>query len=130
SDGTTPPPLTHVAAPTRAAAAFPPAVPPFAADPALAGPNRSVYLADMTEFGVQLGPWAFGKGELGDGKQTPIRLKDRLYPKGLSVHPWERQSTRVCYALAGQAKTLRGGGGLKDPRHDAPGPVTCCGVVG
>ncbi|HJZ53665.1 MAG TPA: NPCBM/NEW2 domain-containing protein [Gemmataceae bacterium] len=115
--------LNHSAAPNPADASFPPAVPPFAADPALAGPNRSVYLADMTEFGVQLGPWAFGKGELGDGKQTPIRLKDRLYPKGLSVHPWERQSTRVCYALGGQAKTLRGGVGLNDHEHEAHGPV-------
>jgi len=102
---------------------FPPPAPPFAVDPALAGRDRSVYLADMTEFDVQMGPWQFGKGELGDGKRTPIRVRGKPYEKGLGVHPWDLKTTRVCYAPGGKAKTLSGGAGLNDYEFEAHGPV-------
>jgi hypothetical protein len=96
---------------------------PFEVDPLLEQPDRPVYLADMTEFGVRMGPWKFGKGELGDGAKTPIKVRDVLAEKGLSVHPHDRGTTRVYYALGGKAETLAGAAGLNDHTHEASGPV-------
>ncbi len=93
--------------------------PPFDIDPLLEKPDRPVYLADMQAFGVELGPWKFGKGELGNGDLTSIKVRERLAPKGLSVHPQNRQTTRVAYALGGKANTLTGAAGLNDGTHPA-----------
>ena len=97
--------------------------PPFDIDPLLEKPARPVYLADMQEFGVRTGPWRFGKGELGNGANTPIKLKGTVAEKGLSAHPADRAATRVASALGGKAATLTGTVALSDSNPDAPDPV-------
>jgi DNA-directed RNA polymerase subunit RPC12/RpoP len=108
-------PIRQGSVDTRAAeGALPKVTAPFDVDPLLEQPNRPVYLADMQEFGVQMGPWRFGKGELGDGANTAIKVKGEPALKGLSVHPRDRAATRVAYALGGRAVTLAGAAGLND----------------
>jgi hypothetical protein len=109
---------------TRAVeAALPEVEPPFEFDPLLQEPAPPVYLADMSEFGVRMGPWRFGKGELGDGASSPIKVNGTPVPKGLSVHPREGVATRVAYALGGRAVTLAGAAALNDYRSEALGTV-------
>lgn len=98
---------------------LPALVVPFDVDPLLEKPDRPVYLADMQEFGVQMGPWRLGKGEIGDSTRTPIKVRERLAPKGLGAHPSDRQTTRVCYALGGRAEALAGSAGLNDGTYTA-----------
>jgi hypothetical protein len=106
-----------------AEAALPAVEPPFEIDPLLEEPAPPVYLADMSEFGVRMGPWRFGKGELGDGAGSPIRVNGTPGPKGLSVHPREGVATRVAYALGGRAVTLAGAAALNDYGSEAWGTV-------
>src|SRR5262249_29629186 len=88
------------------------------ADPLLESPDRPVYLADMAEFDVRMGPWKFGKGELGNGAGTPIRVGKVHAQKGLSVHPGDQSTTSVSYALGGKATTLVGAAALADDASD------------
>ena len=103
--------------------ALPAFAPPFEVDPLMEQADRPVYLADMQEFGVQMGPWRLGKGELGDGARTPIKVNGTLSPKGLSVHPSDRAATRAAYALGGRAVTLSGAAALNDFTSEAWSPV-------
>ncbi len=96
---------------------------PFTVDPVLDNSNGPVYLADMTEFGVETGPWPFSKGELGDPERKAIKVKGVVSPKGLSMHPWDRQTTRACYSLGGKASKIRGTVALNDSDPDAWDPV-------
>ena len=119
-----PPPGVPVPHDTSAAEkALPTFEPPFDVDPLLEKPDRPVYLADMKEFAVRMGPWQFGKGELGNGAKTPIKVKGVAAEKGLSVHPSDRAATRVAYALGGKATALAGKVGLSDPDPVAWDPV-------
>lgn len=106
-----------------AEAALPVVASPFEVDPLLEADARPVYLADMKEFAVRMSPWQFGKGELGDGAQTPIRVKGALASKGLSVHPNNQFATRAAYALGGKATILVGAAALNDYANEAWSPV-------
>jgi NPCBM/NEW2 domain len=94
--------------------------PPFAIDPLLERPARPVFLASMTEFGLKLGPWRFGKGEIGDRPGTPIKIANKAYTSGLGTHPPDRGSSRVCYALGGRAETLSGAVALNYTAEASP----------
>lgn len=124
--GVRPPPAVGWAGPTDTVAAetaLPAVEPPFAVDPRLEADARPVYLADMQEFAVRMSPWTFGKGELGDGARTPIRVGGTPAPKGLSVHPNTQFATRAAYALGGKAGTLVGAAALNDYASEAWSPV-------
>jgi hypothetical protein len=108
--------------------------PPFEVDPLLERPDRPVYLADMSEFGVVSGPWPFTKGGLGNptGPQPtgdPIKVNGTEALKGLSMHPGDNQTTRAAFALGGRASELRGTVALNDDPGDAFSPVVFA-VVG
>jgi hypothetical protein len=106
----------------------PPANKPFAADPKLAGGAGDVYLSDMQEFAWTPGPfgWSFAKnGELGStwAQNGVIVVKGVTPRKGLSMHPPDNGSTRVCYALGRRAQTLRGSVGISEDERVQPNPT-------
>jgi hypothetical protein len=103
--------------------ALPAITPPFAVDPLLEQPVRAVYLADMKEFGVRMGPWPLGKGELGNGPHPALQIRGERAFKGLGVSPWDKAATRVAYALGGKATTLSGRVALNDCDVETYAPV-------
>jgi hypothetical protein len=99
--------------------------PPFQVDPKLAGEWTEVYLSDMTEFDVQMGPWKFGKnGVIGDPKDTVIAVGVKKFPKGLGMHPTANRAVRVRYALGKQAAKFVASVALNEYPTPARGLVT------
>jgi hypothetical protein len=99
--------------------------PPFKVDPKLAGEWSEVYLSDMKEFDVQMGPWKFGKnGVLGDPKDTAIAVGGKKFPKGLCMHPTVGRVVRVRYALDKQAAKFVAAVALNEYPTPCPGKVT------
>jgi hypothetical protein len=97
----------------------PPAKSPFAVDPKLLEGKGKVYLSDLKEFAFKpgWGGWGFGKNGMtaatrGWGRagtvDEPMRVKGTVAQKGLSMFPIPTSSTRVCYALGKQARSLSG----------------------
>src|SRR5262249_34666232 len=62
--------------------------------------SQPVYLVDMDEFEVKLGPWKLGKGTLGNPESSRIVINGIPSPKGLGMHPPDRGATYVKYMLA------------------------------
>lgn len=98
--------------------------PRISADPKLEGAWDKVYLADLAEFDVKMGPWPFAKnGTTGHpDKPVPIEVAGVRYPKGLSVHPPQGGASSVKYALGGRAGTLVGACGFNE-YEQPPAPV-------
>jgi len=114
-------------APAATPAATPPqsSQPPFKVDPSLEGKWSEVYLSDMKEFDVQMGPWKFGKnGVLGDPNNTAIVAGKKKSPKGLGMHPTVTHAVRVRYALGKQAAKFDGAVALNEYPAPCPGKVT------
>jgi hypothetical protein len=103
--------------------------PTLSVDPLLEVSTRPVYLADMREFDVRMGPWQLGKGHLGDPGHTPLVIRGKPAPKGLGVSPWDRNTTHLSYALGGKAEILSGAVGLNDHQVETYDPVVFA-VVG
>jgi hypothetical protein len=123
------PPAVGPAGPTGPAgpASKPPdsSKPPFQVDPKLTGEWTEVYLSDMTEFDVQMGPWKFGKnGVLGDPKDTAIAVGIKKFAKGLGMHPTLNRAVRVRYALGKQAAKFVASVALNEYPTPCPGQVT------
>jgi hypothetical protein len=99
--------------------------PPFEVDPKLAGEWTEVYLSDMTEFDVQMGPWKFGKnGVLGDSKDTAIAVGTKKFAKGLGMHPTLNRAVRVRYAMGKKATKFVASVALNEYPTPCPGQVT------
>jgi predicted Zn finger-like uncharacterized protein len=99
--------------------------PPFKVDPKLVGEWSEVYLSEMKEFDVQMGPWQFGKnGVLGDPKNTAIVTGEKKSPKGLGMHPTVVRPVRVRYALGKQAAKFVAAVALNEYPTPCPGMVT------
>jgi hypothetical protein len=99
--------------------------PPFKVDPKLTGEWSEVYLSDMTEFDVKMGPWKFGKnGVLGDPGNKAIAIGAKKYPKGLSMHPAQSGAVRVRYALGKKAAKFVASVALNEYPTPAQGQVT------
>jgi hypothetical protein len=99
--------------------------PPFQVDPKLVGEWSEVFLSDMTEFDVQMGPWKFGKnGVIGDPKSTAIATGMKKSPKGLGMHPTLGRAVRVRYALGKQAAKFVAAVALNEYPTPCPGQVT------
>jgi hypothetical protein len=104
----------------------PPGPPPFAVDPKLKGAEGVVYLTDLQEYAVRMGPWNFGKGgRLGNPENSPISVADRPSPHGLGMHPpGPPHCARVCYALGGRAAIFKTAVGYNDYKpNPACGPA-------
>lgn len=99
--------------------------PPFKVDPKLTGEWSEVYLSDMKEFDVQMGPWKFGKnGVLGDPKDTSIAVGEKKFAKGLGMHPTTVRPVRVRYALGKHAAKFVAAMALNEYPTPCPGKVT------
>jgi predicted Zn finger-like uncharacterized protein len=99
--------------------------PPFKVDPKLEGKWTEMFLSDLKEFDVQMGPWKFGKnGVIGDSKDTAIVVSGKKYPKGLGMHPALGRVVRVRYALGQQAAKFVAAVALNDYSAACPGKVT------
>jgi hypothetical protein len=84
--------------------------PPFEVDPALEGADLVVYLTDLQEFDVRMGPWTLGKhGILGDPYDHRIVVNSVESPHGIGMHPTPaREGSAACYALGGKAAVFKG----------------------
>jgi hypothetical protein len=86
------------------------------------GPTDVVYLSDLPELELQMGPWPFGKaGSLGDPMQRPIQVQGQRSLKGLSTHPRDMASTTVRYQLPGNAVAFRAAVALNDTAENFAG---------
>jgi hypothetical protein len=102
-----------------------PGRPPFAVDKKLLSPERVVYLTDMEEFDVKIGPWPLGKGDIGDSVRTPVVVNGKAYPKGLGMHPPSAPAfARARYALGRKAQVFKTGIAFNDHNVPGLGPVT------
>jgi hypothetical protein len=121
-------PAAPPGAPPAASPAAPPALaskPPFKVDPKLEGKWTEVFLSDLQEFDVLMGPWKFGKnGVIGDSKDTPIAVGKKKSSKGLGMHPTVIHPVRVRYALGKQAAKFEAAAALNEYPTPCPGEVT------
>jgi hypothetical protein len=95
------------------------------------GPVVVVYLSDLAEIDVQMGPWQFGRGGLlGDPGNKRIQVQGRPSPKGLGTHPWDQSSTSVRYKLGPNALAFRAAVALNDTAENFPGNGVLFEVLG
>jgi hypothetical protein len=74
-----------------------------------------LFLAQMNELEVKLGPWRFGKGDQGNPQANYVELKGMKSPMGLGMHP-PPNGVPACvkYRLRKQGKALRTSVGICD----------------
>jgi hypothetical protein len=109
-------PIAPLAAPTQAARATAAAPVAKKSEPEL----KKVFLDDMQEFDVLMGPWRFGKhGDLGE-KQGKIVVNGKPAKHGLSMHPPSQGAASVKYRLGKSARTFVGGAALNDSGKSPP----------
>lgn len=108
------PPLPDFVSPT----------PPFAVDPQAKAAGPTLYLAVLTPFAYQAGPWKLGVGGRGDNG-GPIVVQKRAYRYGISMHPPEAANgaCQVSFAPGGEFKRFKGWVGIADYVADPWGPV-------
>ena len=94
------------------------------AAPAAKEPSRDlkkVYLDDMQEFDVRMGPWRFGKnGDLGASNPTKVVVNGKPARHGLSMHPPSQGAATVKYRLEKNAQTFVGVAALNDSSKSPP----------
>jgi len=73
---------------------------------AMAGLPRH-YLTDMDEFDVKLGPWKFGKGNIGNPEATPLTIHGKRSPLSLALHCPANDYSAVKYRLGKTAKVFK-----------------------
>ena len=73
---------------------------------AMAGLPRH-YLTDMDEFDVKLGPWKFGKGNIGNPDATPLTINGKRSPLSLALHCPANDYSAVKYRLGKTAKVFK-----------------------
>jgi S1-C subfamily serine protease len=74
-----------------------------------------VYLSDLQEFDVLSGPWRVSNGgQLGDPEHRLIQVNGTRSPKGLSMHPPDKDYAGVKYRLGKQARLFKAEAALND----------------
>jgi S1-C subfamily serine protease len=74
-----------------------------------------VFLCDLDEIDVKSGPWPVTKnGDLGDPEGRFIQVDGIRSPKGLSMHPPDRDYASISYRLDKQASLLKADVALND----------------
>jgi S1-C subfamily serine protease len=74
-----------------------------------------VFLSDLQEFDVLSGPWRVSKGgQLGDPDHRLIQVNGIRSPKGLSMHPPDKDYASVKYRLGKQARLFKAEAALND----------------
>jgi hypothetical protein len=97
---------------------------PAKTEPPVAKAENAVYLASLTPFGYEKGPWKLGIGTTGDSADTPIKVKERPSRYGLGMHPPDHGSAcRVSFAPNGYATRFKGWVALNDYSSDTFSPV-------
>jgi hypothetical protein len=102
-----PAPMAGPVAPPQAEEVLPPVQKIFEHGP-------RVYLAGLQEFGVQPGPWPFGRRGTGADGRTVIEVESFRSPNGLGMHPPGNGATVVKYRLGKQAAVFRALAALND----------------
>ncbi|MDY3563716.1 NPCBM/NEW2 domain-containing protein [Gemmata sp. JC673] len=97
--------------------------PPFDVDPKAKDAGPKAYLASLTPFDYQAGPWKLGVGVRGDDLKTPIRVKSQEYRYGLSTHPPGRGACRVSFVPGREFKRFKGWVGIGDSVGKLHAPV-------
>jgi hypothetical protein len=63
------------------------------------GRTGKVFLSEMQEIEVKMGPWRFGKGDHGNPEASHISLGEEKSPHGLGMHPPENGIAFSRYSL-------------------------------
>lgn len=82
------------------------------------------YLTDMDEFDVKLGPWKFGKGNIGNPDATPITINGKRSPLSLTMAPPSNDFSNVKYRLGKSAKTFKANVAIDEAVDGAITPIT------
>lgn len=87
---------------------------PFAVDPQAKAAGKTLYLAVLTPFAYQTGPWRLGIGEKGDDGKRPIVLQKKEYKYGISMHPPRTDACRVSFVPGKEFTRFKGSAGIGD----------------
>jgi hypothetical protein len=110
----------------------PPALPvnpnanrPFDVDPNAKAAGPTVYLAALTPFNYEAGPWHLGIGAKGFDGTSPLVVQNKTYEYGISMHPPQKAdgACRVSFVPGKEFKRFKGWVGIGDYTIEPQGSV-------
>lgn len=96
-----------------------PAAQPFAVDPQAKAAGKTLYLAALTPFAYQAGPWKLGIGGQGEpawADPVPTKVQGREYKYGISMHPPQAANgaCRVSFVPGREFQRFKGWAAMND----------------